>query len=248
MHPLIHEWAMDRIPIHKRSLFKEAATRLVACAIKNLPVRIRLLSHIDSLLWHSAIAPMHVNDRAAFGKMLRKAGRLEDAQGVWMAVRDELESRYDILQISFATVYLEMALTLKKESQQRRIWEEDAVELYESVYGETHMKTLHAKRSLAETCLSVGDYKAAARLLRCLLKELEEQDAEFYLEACRVMRIAASVSFRQKEYSGAQSFGEQALQGLSSILPAHDREVLTASAELARTYSHLKLHADAERL
>ncbi|KAG8834104.1 hypothetical protein FRC18_002619 [Serendipita sp. 400] len=248
MHPLIHKWSMDRIPIHKRSLFKEAATRLVACAIKNLPIRIRLLSHIDSLLWYSAIAPMHVNDRAAFGKMLRKAGRLEDAQGVWVTVRDELESRYDPIHISFATLNLEMALTLEKGSPQRRIWEEGAVELYELVYGDTHMKTLHAKRSLAETCQSVGDHETAAKLLQSVLEGLEQQDAGSHLEVYRVIRIAASVAFQQEEYNDARNFGERALRGLSSILPAHDREVLRASAELARTYSQLELYADAELL
>ncbi|KAG8875027.1 hypothetical protein FRC20_004745 [Serendipita sp. 405] len=212
MHPLIHKWAMDRIPVHRRPLFKEAATRLAVCATKNPSIWIRLLSHIDSLLWYSAIGPMHVNDRAAFGKVLRKAGRLGDAQGVWMTVKDELNAHCDRTQISSATVNLEMALTIENDLEQRRVLELEAVELYTAALTPSHPQTLRARRCLAETSHRLGDHSAANSLLSDILTELRQQDVVSDLEVARVTKLMADFCFKRGEYGNARVLGEDTTQ------------------------------------
>jgi hypothetical protein len=71
-HPLVHNWAQDRLSIEEKSIYRAAAIRLFVCGITredDFELYEYLELHINS--FSSFLSNLHINDQAALLALLQ---------------------------------------------------------------------------------------------------------------------------------------------------------------------------------
>ena len=248
IHPLLHEWVRSRIPSPDRALYKEAATRLIACAVESEALRPYLVSHADNLLWSSSIALMHVNDRAAFAKLFQDAGQLERAQGAWVNVRDELIATLGRLNLHVATVSVELVTTLQHDDAQREILESTVVEIFSERLGRSDIKTLRAKIRLAKSLQMLGKKTRAKEILEDTLKKLARLGSRPNLDILHAKSILAKIFVAEESLTKALGHAREASTGLGSELGETHHDTLDALQHLGFVYFKLERYEEAREV
>lgn len=245
IHPLLHEWARLRTPSSDQALYREAATRLVACAVESEALRPYLMTHADSLLCGSSIALMHVNDRAAFASLFQAAGQHERAQRVWINVREELITTLGRLHLHVATVSVELATTLQPDDVQREIVESSVVEIYSEKLGLSHIKTLGAKVQLAKSLQVLGKRTRAKQILQDTLKKFERLATRPKLVILQAKCILAKIFLQEEAFTRALVYAREASAGLEAELGQSHNDTLDALQHLGLVHFKLEQYEEA---
>lgn len=233
MHPVIHNWARDRLQPEEQKRWLNCAMKLLSESISpNLEAsgrafRALLLPHINSCL------QSHSRERL----------RLLETE--------ERATQYE----RFASVFAEQC-----QWQSSRKWLERAIHIRIRLNGRRHPDTIRAQRSLGKTLWNLFEIKDTIILQRQVLNtlwwtrpSLKDWAAwrlvkPMHTSYCIVLDDLTLSLWLAGEREWSKYAGERAVIGLEKRLGPYDPLTLNAMFNLARTYLHLGQHEKGHKL
>ncbi|KAL9047126.1 MAG: hypothetical protein Q9214_000217 [Letrouitia sp. 1 TL-2023] len=212
MHPLVHYWARDRIPVTEQRLWFETTATTLAKSItgRNEPseqaYRRTLLPHIDFLLEEDYGSPLLGPD--ADISEIKIVSRLTDVYsecGRWNSAR-----------------------TLQEKVLQRR----------KAVHGLDHPDTLTAISSLGTTYWNSGMVTKALDLRRQELDQKIRLWGPKNMETLKAMDHLADTYWLSGRYAEAEEMGLKTVTEMKKSLNLTNPLLVRASTHLARAYKH----------
>lgn len=227
MHPVIHNWARERLPIsEQRQWLRCAMTILAKCISPHLEpsgrqFRATLLPHINSCLQtfraHYRVCPETLENAAIFER--------------------------------FAWVYAEQCVWTTA-----RIWQQKVVEIRLKRLGRWDSQTISAQRSLGQTLWNLFEIKPAINVqlqtlnsLRWCRHSVTEWMAwppwkPIHTPYCIALDDLTLTLWLAGKRDFSKMTGERAVDGLTRQLGPQDPKTLNAMFNLARTYLHIGEH------
>jgi tetratricopeptide (TPR) repeat protein len=221
MHPVVHNWARDRLSKTEQTYWLQCTTAILAeCISPNLEAsgrqfRTLLLPHINSC------------------RRLQTSRNLETVRGA-----TEMEK--------FAWVYAENGQwNIARELQK------NVVQFRKKSLGRQHPNTIRAQNSLVQTHWNLFEIKAAGLLQYDVLIGLNLRRphiadwmvwpvwAPTHTTYCLALSELTSILWLAGDRSRSRYTGERAVAGLKQRLGPEDPLTLKAMFYLARTYLHL---------
>jgi tetratricopeptide (TPR) repeat protein len=224
MHPVIHNWARDRLVDSEQKHWVRCTMAILAHCISphmeasGRQFRAQLLPHI-----HSCMQLYRSGYRGKFGT-LETAAEME----------------------RFAWVYTEQS-----QWKAARQLQEDVILVRKKVLGNRHRDTIRAQRSLGHTLWNLFEIKAAISIQRKALNTLRWYRpciAEWaiwpvwkpiHVPYCLALNDITLTLWLAGERKISRMTGERAVDGLRKRLGPEDPLTLNAMFNLARTYFHL---------
>jgi hypothetical protein len=224
MHPVVHNWARDRLCDTEQIYWLRCTTTILAeCISPNLETsgrqfRTLLLPHINSCL------------------QLQKSQNSRDLETPRGATEME----------KFAWVYAENGQWKSARQLQERV-----VQYRIKSLGRQHQDTIRAQNSLGQTLWNLFDIKAAGEVQRAVLDALRWNRPSFadwmiwpvwlptHTAYCLALSEVTSILWLAGNRSLSKWTGERAVAGLKQRLGLEDPMTLKAMFHLARTYLHL---------
>ncbi|KIM28742.1 hypothetical protein M408DRAFT_329200 [Serendipita vermifera MAFF 305830] len=248
-HPLMREWAFNRMEPGQRIMFQEAACLiLISCTDAN-HLHPYLPPHIIEVMARLPVDCLHINTRAGLGKLLRAASRWSESQTVWAPVHDMLQRKHGPMNLHVATAKLELAATYLDDGfvEMERL-EKEVVGIRSKLLGIQHLDTLWAIEELSETLVRQDRYSDALIIKQGMLNELERQlkpNHPVILDAKRTLALLLKHLCRlsDAELIQREVMEEQKLQQGENHLKTID-----AVWNLALTYCEWGRHQDSEPL
>ncbi|KIM28745.1 hypothetical protein M408DRAFT_329205 [Serendipita vermifera MAFF 305830] len=249
IHPLMREWAFDRIPSHQRAIFQEAACRVFISCIDAKHLYQYLPQHIQAIMSRLSTESVHDNNLTAFGKILRIAEQLRMAQDIWRPIVRRLQDRHSPNHLYVATAKLELAATYD-DSQliQMEELEREVIRVRIALLGPTHLETLRALYEVSGTLSRQERYKEAQGVCEEILRQLHLQVPPSHPFVIEVRGLLASLYGSDDQLSRAEEIQRQILDEQISRLGRGHLDTLEAMRSLAATYHELGRHTEALKL
>lgn len=224
LHPVVHEWARERLNDEEQEQWLEASMAVLAeCISPNMEAsqavfRRQLLRHIDSCLAifkykFSGLPFPRTHDHCV---ALERFALVQAENGLWHQAKD---------------------LQLK------------VVEYRHKKLGDWHEDTISAQRTLGEILWNLFDIKAVADIQLSILKRrwflrptfsawLLPWKAE-HISYCIALDDLTRTTWLAGRRDWSKYTGERAVNGLTKALGREDPRTLTAMFNLSRTYLHI---------
>jgi len=246
LHPLLHGWAMDRIPVNARRVYKEAASRLLACVAGEFLLSRYLVTHVDEVLRREDIAPTSMNDRASFGHLLRTVGREKDAQKIWLDLYETVSAMKPPAPLSLCIAGIGLAETYREELKTKQKLEEECVRIREQRLGGSHKETIEAKSHLAYTYFLQGQFSESKLLYEEAVREHSKRLGGTHLETLSAMGQLARVHQDLGRYADAERLLTTIIEELTVQLGENHPSTLLARGYYGWTLYLQGRYAEAE--
>lgn len=248
IHPLVHEWAFERLDSVSRSRFRHAASRLIAAASNEKTLHHYLVPHIDFLSSHAPEIPLLINERATFGHVLGKLRLTKNARPIWESIYNSLVERGPDYEIHVATAGMELADTFDEDIDEMENLEKKSIAIRERILGVEHLDTLDAKKELAGTYRRQGRMEESEALYIEVLNMLKRKP-ELELIAPKVTDLTGFLAFnyyRQGRYPEAEELQTQLLEVHKEELGDAHPDTLDTMRDLGLTYHSQGRYSEAE--
>jgi tetratricopeptide (TPR) repeat protein len=153
-HPLVHNWARDRLSVEERAIYQAAAVRLFICGVTEEDdhgIQEYLEPHLASI--SAARSDFHVNDQAALSIFSRNKKFLGEPLEVWRQIHATVEAKYGPHDVRTSRALLQLAEASKEYKWQDRERKEammrSVIATREAILGRDHPETAAARASLA---------------------------------------------------------------------------------------------------
>ncbi|KAG8816394.1 hypothetical protein FRC19_000397 [Serendipita sp. 401] len=250
IHLLCHSWANFRIPDEKKSLFTEAAIRLVVCGTQEASLEQYLISHVEALFPGGSLGSNTcINDYAACGEIFQTQGMLGISTKIWRTTYDTVCERTGVNSSLSRLVagYLAKAFLRQGDYDNAEQIQKQLVESFRRELGEDHMETVTAMGELANTYQYQGReieaVEIAERVLRRRQESKEASDAKILTQ-----NNLAHMYFSQGRYLEAEKLQVEALKYSTEVSGPFHRYTLSMKDNLAKTYYAQDRLAEAEKL
>jgi tetratricopeptide (TPR) repeat protein len=249
MHPLMCEWAFDRIPHGRRPVFQEAARRILVCCTDAKHMYPYLPSHIEALTSRPVFGSHLINDRAAFGKILRMAERFQDARNTWLPIYNTLREEHGADNLHVATAAYELADTYDDDNlKQMEALEREALRIRAASLGPQHLETLKVMSNLSGTLSRQARYEEAVTIQEEVLRGLRSQLPPDHPDIAEAVAWLAYFIAQHNKLEEAEKLQHQLLQDQTARLGATHLDTLEIARDLAHTYFLQGRYSEAEVL
>ncbi|PVF99825.1 hypothetical protein CPB86DRAFT_755916 [Serendipita vermifera] len=203
-HPLVHSWAYDRLTEKEEKMYQAAAVRLIACGTDWIHVSLfdYLSSHIYSL--SSIWGKLHVNDRAAFARIIRYDGKADMLFELTKGICEEVEkvAGKDSIRATNARLDLADAYGMIDDDKTMEEMEREVVATREAILGRDDLVTIEAVSNLASTIEDDDNRLEEALALREeVLKVRKEKLGMENQDTADAMAYLGQTYHRLKRYS-----------------------------------------------
>lgn len=248
IHPLIRDWAFDRLSSERRVEFQGAALRLLAaCMDEGRDLRL-LPPHAAAFLSRSDPEYLSINDRAALGKILRGQDQ-NAAQAIWLPIYNTLRLEYGIDHLHVATAALETAEAYGEMNlEQAEELESEAIRIRTLSLGPRHLDTLKATVSLSGTWYYQGKYQKAFEKIEHCLKFMKEQLSAAHPYVLRIEKVFAGMQMKQHNNRESEVVQQRILETLIAERGETHPETLFAMLILGWTQGKSGHYSEAEAL
>ncbi|CAI6339178.1 unnamed protein product [Periconia digitata] len=224
MHPVIHNWAKERLQYSQQKQWLQSAMRILAQCISpylepsGRTFRALLIPHINACL------------------------QLHSAGGRSLPETLELAEEYE----RFSYVFMEQS-----DWASARRWQQKVIAIRRKLLGKQNHETLHAQRNLSQTLWNMFEIREVLDTQVHIWKTLmwhrgsvkewatwplwSPNHLPYLVALDDLTRTLWLAGQREKSLKA----GERAVAGLTSRLGPQDPKTLTAMFNLARTYLHL---------
>ncbi|KAH8725092.1 hypothetical protein GQ44DRAFT_772490 [Phaeosphaeriaceae sp. PMI808] len=230
MHPVVHNWARDRLTVDEQKRWFRCTTAVLAqCISPHLEasgrqLRTLLLPHINSCLQLQKSQDSHKSQELQKSDMLKRAAEME----------------------KFASVYAEQGQWKTANHLQDMV-----VGIRKKLLGKRHKDTISAESSLGQTLWNLFEVKRAVDVQKEILDVLRWHRPSIsdwvvwpiwlptHTPYCLALSEITSTLWLAGHRSISKWTGERAVEGLKKRLGPDDPLTLKAMFYLARTYLHL---------
>ena len=261
MHPLIHAWGRDRVPLNERKQCCLMAHVTLSCSLRwnrDQPFEFRrtLVTHIRANLEHcrsesNENGVIYLDDASdKFGRLLREQGYFREAEILENKV---LDTRNRILGVEHADTIRAMAnlattyQNLGKYTQAEKL-QIQVLDTRNRILGVKQLNTITAMEDLAVTYQYLGKYTMAEKLQIQVLDARNTLLGRGHKHTIRAMAYLAVTYGRLGTYTEAEKLQIQVLDARITILGVKHPNTITAMENLAVTYQYLGKYIEAEKL
>ncbi|KIK05405.1 hypothetical protein K443DRAFT_69603, partial [Laccaria amethystina LaAM-08-1] len=258
MHPLIHEWARNRMTKDESEWYCSKAHAILASAVENQSVRFRkaLVTHVvanmeqSRLKKHTAIGK-YLDD--AYGKFLwlfMEQGYLSEAEKLGVQV---LDARCRILGEQHPDTVMskgDLAVTysnLGKYAEAEKL-QVQVLDTRNRIQGDEDSHTLMSMDDLALTYYDLGKYREAEKLQVQVLEARSRILGEEHSHTIMSMGNLALTYSSLGKYTEAEKLQVQVLDTRSRSLEEEHPHIIMSMGNLALTYNNLGKYREAETL
>ncbi|PVF94462.1 hypothetical protein CPB86DRAFT_765818 [Serendipita vermifera] len=260
IHPLNHLWSAHSQPPDEQNICRAAAACLIANTLTYKQLYVYLAPHITALIRNSPKRIISLDSLSAFGIILMRSQREEEAGVVWGKICQALIVK-DIGKIPLTLLSKNIPLTLLSTSNvwytNESFWRMPEMTLSrtsgytqfkQTVYSLKDNNTLRALANYAAAYHLRRNYPTAEKFLMCVVRKMEENLGQNDEDTLRAEGELALVYQMQQKYSEAMSLQERVLFALEKHLGSNHPDVLSAMANLAITHRSLGNYSDALEL
>jgi tetratricopeptide (TPR) repeat protein len=249
MHPLVHEWARSRRP-EDATHFQAAAIRLLCCgAIRSGYFMTRyLFVHAQAL--SAAWGNLHVNDAAAFSRLLRQSGTYSEATALMEVAHQTLEHKLGFKHLNtllasadLADNYRQLGRLDKTESLDEQVWR-----YRKELLGDDHLDTIHASAHLAYTYGKLGRHAEAERLQVQVVAQRKQLLGDDHLETIRASANLAQTYDYLGQHTKAAGLAIDVTERRRRLLGSEHPDTILACANLGSIYRNLGRYEEAREL
>lgn len=249
IHPLVRDWAYDRLTPERRTIFQDAALRLLISSMDDKLLEQYYLPHIKAIMLRTSPDDFTLNDRAAFGKLLRIQDQMISAQRIWSSIYNTLRQERGADHLDVATAALEASSTYSDSGlEQMEKLEIDAVRIRKLLLGPTHIATLRAMVWLSWTWERQGKHEKSQELGDETLKHLREKLPTADPDVWTAAEELAQLHARQRKFDYAEAIQIRVLEERRTHLGDTHLDTLEAMDNLGTTYNAQCRFSDAEAL
>jgi hypothetical protein len=133
----MHQWTLVHLTPEQQSPYRLVASRLLACSYNEETLQEYLMPHVDALISQLPDSPITICDKATFGHVLRKMGRVKDSKAIWEPIYNTFIQRYGEQDWHAATVALELAVASTDDLEETERLEKQAVGIRESYWDQS---------------------------------------------------------------------------------------------------------------
>jgi tetratricopeptide (TPR) repeat protein len=155
-HPLVHNWAQDRLSVEERAIYRAAAVRLFICGVTKEDdhgILEYLQPHVTSI--SAACSDRHVNDQAAIAIFSRHYEG--DAYlAVWTRIHAVVVAKYGTQDLRSSRALLQLAEAHMRDREKMQAMKRSVIETREAILGGNHPETAAARASLVRGGLEYG--------------------------------------------------------------------------------------------
>lgn len=249
-HPLVHAWACDRMTNDELTVHQAAAVRLLTCgtAWEHEDLFKYISPHINSLspIWST----LHVNDRSAFGRIIRAEDQAETLMQLSQAVYREVKEVYGEQHIRTSRAALELADAYGEmddvDTMERM--ERDVVALRESLLGKEDPETMEAILNLSATLYDKEAYAEAEMLQLEVLRVRKQVLGVQHKDTSEAMIALAETYSGQGRPTEAVALQSTAVETLTILYGRTHIWTLDAIVGLADYYQDLGKRVEADKL
>lgn len=248
IHPLVRDWAFDRLGLDRRVDFQRAALRLLVASINDEPFVGYLPRHGTAFWSRSKHDQICVNDRAALGSLLKRQYQPE-AREIWLPIYDAIHQEHGNDHLHVATAALELAGTYKDSNlQQTAELQNDAIRIRTLLLGLYHLDTFEASLALSITLYDQDKRSEACELVEEVLKHMREHFDPTHVSVLQAEEILAWMHIRQNKLQEAEAAQQRFLEGQKARSGDTHKHTLQAMLMLAWTYQKDGRYSEAEDL
>ncbi|CAG8676749.1 6565_t:CDS:2, partial [Acaulospora colombiana] len=248
LHPLFCDWVYDRIPSERGLLLLSSAARVLACGQGERWMEPYLLPHIKRIISNPHWERLHINDKAAIGRILREMDHLSDARKVWSSIYHSLQSTEGPAGVALASVTIELAWTHSTDLTKMEALERQALSIFENVLGPDDEKTQLASDSLAGTYVEMGRFKEAEEMMLKSLQRLQSLYDDENPRVVNTMHALALSYYAAHDYPKAEKYQYMVLPVKRKHLGDNHPDTLLAMYNLASIYQCQGKYPEAEKL
>ncbi|PVG01551.1 TPR-like protein [Serendipita vermifera] len=248
LHPLFSDWIHDRIPSERRLLLLSSAARVLACGQGERWMEPYFLPHIKRMVSNPFWERIHVNDKAAMGRILREMDHLSDAREVWSSIYRSLESTEGPQGVGLASTAIELAWTHSTDLTEMEALERQALSIFESSLGPDDEKTQLASDSLAGTYVEMGRFQEAEKMMLRSLQRLRNVYEDENPRIVNTMHALALSYYAARDYPEAEKYQAIVLPVKRKRLGDNHPDTLLAMYNLASIYQCQGKYSEAEEL
>ncbi|CAG7847829.1 SubName: Full=Uncharacterized protein {ECO:0000313/EMBL:CCA77866.1} [Serendipita indica DSM 11827] len=236
LHPLLHSWAGDRLTAQERGMFRAVTARLLACCTNEIDAHIRthMSPHVTAIL--PFMAELHINERAAFCRLIRYDRKYTLLVSTWEAIYEEVEKAYGDQDMRTSTVALRLADaygqsgdTPKMEEMERAI-----VASRSALHGSDSLEAVDALLNLVRTlAYHKSEYKEAEEAARKTLEVRRKLLGSKHLDLYEPLFNLGSIQHLSGQYSEAVETLLEAVALSTALLGREHPQTLNALHALA---------------
>jgi len=261
MHPLVHAWGRDRLPLNERKKYCLMAYVILSSSLRkdeSQPYEFQrvLVTHVRANMKHSELeSGQNVVDcwddaYVKFGDLLLKQGYLKEAETLEIKV---LDTRNRILGVEHPDTIYAMGNLAKTYGSLGKHTEAEKLKIQildtrNRILGVEHPLTIHAMGNLARTYHSLGKYAEAEKLKIQVLDARNRFLGVEHPDTIRAMANLAATYHSLGKYTDAEKLKIQVLDARNRILGVQHPDTINAMESLAKTYYSLGKYIHAEKL
>ncbi|PVG01504.1 hypothetical protein CPB86DRAFT_752643 [Serendipita vermifera] len=248
MHPLFHDWVVDRIPDEKRSLFLSAAARVLTCAQGERRMDTQLLPHILFVLSSPGAKLLHINDRASLSWSVGERGDPEYAKTLWTDIYETVSKLESSQSLALASASAELVLESQGRHSEAADIKVERIEQQKIMLGDGHIDVLRSMHDLAGIYFDLNRYSDAEVLAVEVVKRRAELKGDDHLDTLSSMHLLARLQQAQGRYAEAEALNKEVLKKWKEKFGEYPVDTFGSLHELAVTYYNAGLFSEVERL
>jgi tetratricopeptide (TPR) repeat protein len=259
VHPLVHFWSHDRMPMGEQQSRCLAANILLSLSItfefatEDYAFRRTITPHIKASYIDSQVQisiPYHDDQYTKFGLVLWENRFLEDAEKLQVQV---METRIHILGVEHPDTLGSMNALALTYYQQKRLKEAEklqvqVMEMSSQIFGAEHPNTLISMGNLASTYRSHKQWKEATKLQVQVMEMMSHMLGAEHPDTLKSMGNLASTYRSQKQWKEAEKLEVQVMEMRNQILGAKHPDTLISMKNLGLIYHKQNRWKEAEKL
>lgn len=235
MHPLMRDFAYDRIPTAQSTLFRDAACRLLVCAASADHLLEDLPPHIESFMARLNGYPIHMNDRLILGKIMCRM-HCRQGQRIMAEIYHALQEENIPNDPRMGTAAGELAVAWFTPKWQRKELATEALRTRQLSIDETEISVI------ASTTVIMGDSPSP------IVSKAEAMERQRLEQSLQLQSCMAIIAFNDGRYAEAERLQATVLEETKVLQGETHPDTLASMCQLARTYHKQDRHSESERL
>lgn len=202
-HPLLHAWAHDRQTSKEKLVYRAAAVRLLVCATDydDGDIWEQILPHFDRIF--PVFHQLHINDQAAFLRVLENNGREEETLPIMREIYDKVEGRYgkEHVRTTNAMMGLAAAYEAAGDEETMEKLERQVLDLRRALCEPESEEILEISINLSRTLKDLPEVPPECEeLLRFVTDTRLKVSGELHPETAEAMNVYGQFLMRAERY------------------------------------------------